>query len=319
MKKVFGDYLSIAIGCFIVSIGFVFFINPYKFVPGGVFGSSIVLHNLMPQLQVGTFSYMISVPLLILSYFFIGKHVGVRTLFATFMAPLFMNMLSSWAYPTEEALQQLSPKMLCGGVLDLSDNLILAAIIGPVIVGIGEGFIVRAKATSGGTDIIAMLLHKYLRVRFSNALLATDAAIVCMGLLVIGLGLGSLTPDPKAWMLAGYSLICIFLMSKTLTYVCSGSKNSKLLFIVTKKNNAELRDFILHKLDRTATVLDSEGLYSEEPKSTLMMVVRMREVDAVTRAIKNIDPEVFVIVTDAYDAYGLRWKAFPDKHTVELR
>ena len=107
-------------------------------------------------------------------------------------------------------------------------------------------------------------------------------------------------------------------MSRTVAYVASGSKNNKLLFIVADKEPTELREFILHKLDRTATVMDSTGLYSQEGKTTLMMVIHMREVDAVTTAIKGIDPSAFVIVTDAYDAYGKRWKAFPDRRSIEL-
>lgn len=319
MQKQLKEYSFIILGCFMVSIGFVFFINPYKFVPGGVFGTSIVLHNLMPQFQVGTFGYMISIPLLILSYFLLGKGLGVKTLIATLITPAMMNILSSIAYPSAEALERLSPSEICNGVLDLSSDLILAAIIGPVLIGVGSGFIMRGKATSGGTDIIALIIHKYLRVRFSNALLATDASIVCFGLVVIGLGIGTESATPEAWMLSLYSLICIFIMSRTIAYVASGSKNNKLVFIVADKDEGELREFITKKLDRTATVLNSEGLYSQLDKTTLMMVVRMREVEAITSAIKKISPNAFVIVTDAYDAYGTRWKAFPDRKSIEIR
>lgn len=119
-------------------------------------------------------------------------------------------------------------------------------------------------------------------------------------------------------MLLKFPLVFIFIMSRTVAYVASGSKNNKLLFIVADKEHTELREFILHKLDRTATVMDSTGLYSQEGKTTLMMVIHMREVDAVTTAIKGIDPSAFVIVTDAYDAYGKRWKAFPDRRSIEL-
>lgn len=306
-KRSILEYLMILTGCTIVSLGFVFFINPYQFVPGGVFGTSIVLHYLMPQLQVGTYGYMLSIPLLVLSYFLLGKGIGARTLFATLASPFIMNVISSLAYPSAEALQRLSPAELCGGSVNLSQNLLLPAIFGPVLIGVGSAFIMKGKATSGGTDIVAMIIHKYLRVRFSTALLCVDGVIVCFGIAVIGLEQGL------------YSLICIFLLSRSLAYAMSGSKNKKILFIVTRKNNADLRDYILHTLDRTATALDSEGLYSQQPKSTYLMMVRMREVEAITSAIKALDPDAFIIVTDAYDAYGTRWKAFPDKHSIEIR
>ena len=320
-KSVFSDYLSIVVGSCIVSVGFVLFINPYKFVPGGVFGASIVLHNLFPQLQVGTFSYMISIPLLILSYFFLGKGIGLKTLFATLITPLIMNGLSSLVYPTAEALQLLDPAQLLGGVLNLSDHLIVAAIIGPVLVGVGSAFIVGRGATTGGTDIIAMILQKYLRVRFSNALICTDGIIVLVGLLVIGFGVGT-GHGPEggsSCILSLYSLLCIFLMSKTLSYVVSGTKDDKIVFIITKKRNEQLRQFILDNIDRTATILNSEGLYSLEPNSTFFMVVPLRQVESITTAIRDFDPNAFVVVTDAYDAYGKRWKAFPDKNTIVIK
>ncbi len=319
VRKVVSEYLMIVLGCFIVSVGFVFFINPYKFVPGGVYGSSIVLHNLMPQLQVGTFSYMISIPLLLLSYFVLGKGLGAKTLFATLLTPCFMNLLSSSVYPSEEALQQLSPERICNGMLNLSDNLILAVILGSVIIGFGTGLIMKSHATSGGTDILAMIAHKYLRVKFSNALITIDGIVVSFGLLVIGFGIGCDKPAENTWLLSGYSLICIFLMSRTLAYIASGSKNNKLMFIVTEDGDEQLREFIINHLDRTATVLQGKGLYSQEGKVTLLMMVRMREVEAVTTAVKSMNPDVFIIVTDAYDAYGKRWKAFPDKHSIEIR
>ena len=318
MKKIILEYLGILAGCFITSVAFVFLINPYKLVPGGVYGTSIVLHNLFPTFQVGTFGYMISIPLLIMSYFFLGKNIGARTLVASLVTPFMMNVLTTLAYPTQEAMQALDPEQLFGGNLNLSNDLILACIIGPVIVGIGEGIMMRCKATSGGSDIVAMLIHKYLRVRFTNALLAVDSAVIFFGLLVIGLGLGTETPAKNAWLLSGYSLICIVIMSKTVAYVISGEKNNKLIFIITDHDKWELRDFIIEKLDRTATVITSHGLYSQQDKATLMMVVRMKEVDEVTTAIGHIDPKAFVIVTDAYNTFGLRWKSFPQRHQLNL-
>ena len=95
IRSMISDYLMILLGSCIVSVGFVFFINPYKFVPGGVYGTSIVLHNLMPQLQVGTFGYIVGIPLLILSYFVLGKGLGAKTLFTTLVTPCIMNILSA--------------------------------------------------------------------------------------------------------------------------------------------------------------------------------------------------------------------------------
>jgi len=316
LQRQFLDYCGIVLGSAIVSVAFVFFINPYKLVPGGVFGTSIVLHNLFPAIQVGTFSYMIGIPLLILSYFFLGKGIGAKTLVASLVAPFLMNVISSLAYPTEEALRNLDPTQLAGGHLDLSHDLILACIIGPVLVGAGSSLIVSSGATTGGSDIVAMLLHKYLRVKFSRALMAVDATVIVFGLIVIGMyqseGKGS-----QSMILSCYSLVCIYIISKTLSLLISGTKNNKLMFIITQ-DKERMREFILQDLDRTATVIPSNGLYSGNERDTLMMVVHMHEVEEVTTNLREIDPDCFVVVTDAYDAYGERWSELPDKHNLKL-
>lgn len=306
MKRQIIDYVGIFIGCLMVSVAFVVFINPYKIVPGGVFGTSIVLHSLNPHIQVGTYGYMIAIPLLILSYFFLGKSLGVKTLFASLITPLMMNILSTIAYPDADALQTLDPALLFGGKYDLSDNLILCCIFGPMLMAAGEALIMRCHATSGGSDIVAMLIHKYTRVRFSYALLGVDATVIILGLVVNGITL------------TGYSLICAFVAAKTIAILVSGTKNSKLIFIITSHGQEEMREFILHNLDRTATVIQSEGLYSQENRQLLMMAVRFREVNKVTSTIREIDPNAFVIVTDAYDTLGVRWNKFPKKGELEL-
>ena len=90
-----------------MAAGFVFFINPYNIVPGGVYGASIVLHNLFPSIQVGTFGYMFDIPLLILSVVLLGSKLGIRTIVAAMLTPLIMNVMSRLVYPTQEALEKL--------------------------------------------------------------------------------------------------------------------------------------------------------------------------------------------------------------------
>lgn len=319
MKKTIFEYLGIVAGSVVVSIAFVFFINPYKLVPGGVFGTSIVLHNLFPSIQVGTFGYIIGIPLLMASYFILGKGIGAKTLVASLTSPFIMNIISTMAYPDEEALHALDPSRLAGGCIDMSNDLILSCIIGSVLIGFGEGIMMKCRATSGGSDVVAMIIAKFSHMKFSHALLLVDGAVVLFGLLVIGMGIGTESAQGHSWVLSGYSLLCIFMMSQTVAFVVSGAKNNKLMFIVTEKDHEEMRQFILKELDRTATVIPSFGLYKQGEKDTLMMVVRMHEVDIVTSSITEYDPNVFVIVTDAYDTFGERWKDFPDKSAVTIR
>ena len=222
------DILLIVFGCTMMAAGFVFFINPYNIVPGGVYGAGIVLHNIFPAVQVGTFGYMFDIPLLITAIIIFGKQFGGRTLFAACITPGLMNVISSLAYPTKEALHALDPAQLMGGAINLSDHLMLSCILGGTIIGAGLGMVVRSNATTGGTDIVAMLLNKYFHLPFSRGVLLADAGVVLAGLLVIGFGIGLDEGESGGWLLSLYSLICIFVSSRGIDYGIDGAAYDKL-------------------------------------------------------------------------------------------
>lgn len=312
------SWASIVAGCCILAAGFVLFINPYNIVPGGVYGASIVLHYIFPSIKVGTFGYMFDIPLLIISAIFLGSKLGARTLVAALLTPAIMNLMTLAVYPNEEAVRSLDPALLLGGVINFSDHLILATIIGAVIIGVGSGIIAKNRATSGGTDIVALLMQKYLKIPFSSAILIADGCVVLFGLFVIGFG-GS-TPQggdsAPALYLSFYSLIAIYATSRTINVVLNGAQSDRLLFIVSVNRRDELRDFILKDLDRTATIINSYGLYTLDRNTTLMLVVKNKEVDSVKRAIRKIDPNAFITVTDAHATYGEGWKALPEEDEI---
>ena len=312
MKKAIISWAGIFIGCIILAAGFVYFINPYNLVPGGVYGASIVLHNIFPSIQVGTFGYMFDIPLLILSVILLGAKLGARTIVAALFTPLVMNVLSILSYPSEEALHALDPTQLLGGCMDMTDHLMLTSVIGAAVIGIGCGIVVRSQATTGGTDIVAMILQKYCHIRFSRAILLVDGLVVTFGLVVIGFGIGN--PDDvnqPSWHLSFYSLIAIFVTSRVVAYVINGEKNDKLLFVISDMKMTALHDYIIKDLDRTATCIKSSGLYTKSDKEMLFLVVSYKEVNGIKQKIKEVDPRAFVVVTDAYDALGEGWKQLP--------
>ena len=318
MKNTLCSWLNILIGCIIVAAGFVFFINPYNIVPGGAYGASIVLHNLFPSIQVGTFGYMFDIPLLVLSVVLLGTKLGARTIAAALTTPLLMNMMSKMAYPTEEALHALDPSQLIGGTMNLSDHLMLACVMGATLIGIGTGIVVRNQATTGGSDIVGMLLQKYCHIRFSKAILLVDGAVVCFGLLVIGFGIGSAEDSTQpSWHLSFYSLIAIFIISRVIAYMINGSKNDKLIFVISDKQMTALHSYILKDLDRTATCIKSSGLYTVKEKEMIFLVVSYKEVAGVKHTIKAADPKAFVVVTDAYDTFGEGWKQLPSPNEID--
>ena len=318
MKKTISSWIQILLGCTIMAAGFVYFINPYNIVPGGVYGVSIVLHNLFPSIQVGTFGYMFDVPLLILSMVLLGAKLGMRTIVAALITPFIMNFLSYIGYPNEEALHALDPSLLVGGLLDMTDHLLLTSIIGASLIGIGEGLVVRNQATTGGSDIVAMILQKYAHIRFSTGILMVDAVVVGFGLVVIGFGIGSADDVAQpSFYLSFYSLIAIFVTSRVLARVINGEKNDKLIFVISDKELPLLHKYILEDLDRTATHIKSSGLYTKAEKQMLFLVVSYKEVAGLKAMIKEADPNAFVVVTDAYDAFGEGWKELPSRNEVQ--
>lgn len=307
MKSV-RSWAGILFGSLILATGFVFFINPYKIVPGGVYGASIVLHHLFPSIQVGTFGYMFDIPLLILSMMLLGSKLGGKTLVAALITPMIMNLMSQASYPTTEALQALDPSLLLGGRLDMSGHLILAVLFGSAMIGLGSGIVVNSGATTGGSDIVGMLIQKYLHIRFSKAILIVDGLVVLFGLVVIGL---SPTAQPDDLFLSLYSLLSIYLISRVVARTINGAKDDKLIFVISAGDLNPLRDFILKDLDRTATCIKSSGLYTGEEKQMLFLVVSYKEVSRVKECVREADPDAFVVVTDAYDTYGAGWKPLP--------
>ena len=315
------SWFLIFLGCSIMGAGFVLFVNPYNFVPGGVYGMGIVLHNIFPSIQVGTFGYMIDVPLLASAIIVFGRQFGGRTLFAACLTPGLINLLSWIAFPNQEALEALDPKQLFGGVIDLSNDLMLASLLGAVLIGLGVGLVLRNQATTGGTDIIAMYLQKFAKMKFSTGILLADSCVVLSGLLVIGFGVGS-GADREAveggsWLLSFYSLITIYVSSRVLAYVIDGASYDKLLFIISENHHAELRDFIIEDMDRSGTYIKGKGMYTDQDREMIFVVVSRKEVHLVQNKVREIDPKAFMVVTDAYETFGEGFKQFPDKDTIQ--
>ncbi len=311
------SWVLLFLGCTIMGAGYVFFINPYNFVPGGVYGLGIVMHNIFPSIQVGTFGYIFDIPLMITALVVFGGSFGARTVAAALYTPGFMNILTKMVYPTPEAVQSLDPALLLGGKLDLSGDLLLTCVIGAVCAGVGVGLVVRNQATTGGTDIIAMLLQKYVGIKFSNAIFLADGAVVLFGLVVIGFGVGLDSPSPEGWSLTLYSLIIIYASSRVVAYMLDGASYDKLLFIISDKHD-ELKSFIMDDLERGATYIKAKGMYTEKDKDMIFLVISRKEVRAIQNKIREIDPVAFVVVTDAYDTYGEGFKQFPSSDHLHV-
>lgn len=287
------SWAYIVLGSILMSAGFVLFMNPYKVVPGGVYGLGIVLHTIIPSIQVGTFGLMFDVPLLLVGLRIFGRKFGAKTIVSALLIPLIMNVMTS--------IVGEDPTQIFNGHMDLTQDMILVCLFGGVFIGAGLGFIIKTHATSGGTDIVAMILTRYTKLTFSKGVLIVDSLVVLFGVLVLG-----------DWRLPLYSLVTIFVTTRMIDYVIDGASYDKLLFIISEKHD-EIRRFILDDMGRGGTAIKSSGLYTAKSKEMIFVVVSRSEVSMLQSKIHFIDPESFVVIVDAYETYGDGFKAFPEK------
>lgn len=291
-RQSLSSWFCVILGSVILSAGFVLFMNPYRVVPGGVYGTGIVLHALVPSVQVGTFGLMLDIPLLLIGLKVFGRMFGAKTVTAALLIPVLMNTMT---YFIGE-----NPATMFGGKMDLSNDLFLVCIFGGVLIGAGLGMIIKTEATSGGTDIVAMLLVKYARFSFSRGVLLVDSLVVIFGMVVLG-----------DWRLPLYSLVTIFVTTRVIDFIVDGASYDKLLFIISDRND-DIREYILEKMGRGGTFIKSSGMYTGAGREMIFLVVSRSEVSAIKGMIKEIDPQSFVVIVDAHQTYGDGFKAFPD-------
>lgn len=286
-RKWFFSYSLITVGAICLASSFVLFITPYKIVPGGVYGISIVMHYLLGT-PVGLVALCFDIPLTILGIRFLGPRFGVKTITGFSLTALFTDTFTYfWGF---EPLVQ--------------GDALLSSIFGGVLAGLGLGLIFKAKATSGGSDIIAMILAKYTRLPLGMLMIYVDSAIVLVGLLVF-----------RDWKIPLYSWIVIYITGKVIDVVLEGVSYDKSLFIISDRHE-EIRHKILNDLDRGGTYIDGKGMYKMDDKRIIFTVVSRRELGILEEYIHEIDPDAFLTVTDATEILGEGFKSLKEKLTA---
>ncbi len=271
----FKAYLFILIGTFIMAAGFVFFVSPYRLAPGGVYGVAIVLHYLM-DLPIGLTGLAIDIPLTIIAIKVLGPKFGVKTVAGFLLLSAWISLLEfTWGY---EPLVEGDP--------------LLSSLFGGLLIGFGLGLIFRSKASSGGSDIIAMILSKYTRLPVGQLLIVVDAAIVMLSLVAF-----------DDWKIPLYSWVVIFVTGKVIDVVIQGVSYDKTVIIISDKYN-EISAKILNDLSRGGTFIPAKGMYSGEDKQMIYTVVNRREVAMLQDYIRDIDPNAFMTVIDANEIFG---------------
>lgn len=276
-KNALWDYIFIIVGTGLLAASIQCLFDPVSLVTGGFTGLAIVIKEMTAGIVPGGLplwltNIMLNIPVFAIAYKVKGKSFIFRTVIGT-------GLLSAWLYVIP--------------IVDLSQgDHFLASVVGGAVAGLGIGLILLAKATTGGTDMVATILQHYMKhYSIVQIMQVLDAFIVIVGLYVFGLYAGM------------YSIIAILVVTKVSDMIMEGFKFSKAAFIITNKHDIVAKR-ILKELDRGVTGLYAKGMYSGEDKCMLYCVVSQKEIVAVKEIVAEVDPGAFVIVSDAREVLG---------------
>jgi uncharacterized membrane-anchored protein YitT (DUF2179 family) len=283
-KKWFRSYILILIGTFAIAVGYVYFISPHKIVPGGVYGIAIMIHYTF-GFPIGLTALCFNIPLTIIGIKVLGPRFGIKTVVGFILTSVFVDTL--YYFSGNSAL--------------VEEDTLLSCIFGGLLIGLGVGLVFKAKASSGGTDLVSMMLAKYTRLPLGQLSMMVDSSIVLVSLLVFG-----------DWKIPLYSFIVIFILGKVVDVTLQGISYDKTLFIISDKYE-EIRDKIIMDLNRGGTFIHGEGMYNGAPKKIIYVVVNRRELAMLEEFISHIDPGAFLSVVDANEILGKGFKSLHDK------
>jgi uncharacterized membrane-anchored protein YitT (DUF2179 family) len=284
-KQWFIDYSLVLIGSFILAAGFVYFITPHKIVPGGVYGIAIVVHymtrgwfSFWPDgFPIGLFGLILNIPLTWAGIKILGPRFGVKTVIGFVLTSVFMDGITMFRPDGDAAL--------------VSD-ILLSCVFGGVLIGFGLGLIFKSRATSGGSDIIAMILAKYTRLPLGKLMIYVDSVIVLIALASF-----------RDWAIPLYSWVVIYISGRAIDMTLEGADYNKALFIISKKNK-EIRDKILFDLERGGTFLNGRGMFTDDEKQVIFCVASRREVAILEEFISHEDPDAFITIMDTKEILG---------------
>jgi len=271
LKKTLGELLGILLGTAIMAASYHMFLIPNKIAAGGISGLGIILFHLF-RLPVSFTVLLGNIPLFIIAWKSLGWKFVANSLAGTFFLPL---MLEFFAF--------MGP---------VTSDLLLAAVFGGIGVGSGLGLVFRFRGSTGGTALIAQLLHHFWGLTSGYGLIGADLAIIVGSGFIFG-------PE-----VALFALLSIVISSKTVDFVQEGFSLSKAALIITEEKKDEITAKILNELGRGATFLEGWGAYSGEKKGIILCVVSQSQVTRLKDIVRKADPRAFVIVGNVGEVLG---------------
>lgn len=275
VKQFLTEYALLTLGTALVAMGTYFFKFPNHFSTGGVTGIAVILSSIFPSISSSLFASVINVAFLLLGFGVLNRGFGVRTVYCSL---LFSGMLAG--------LEWLVP--LSG---PLTDEKLLELFFGVILPALGSAILFNTQGSTGGTDILAMILKKFTSLDIGMALLYVDVLIAGSTLVLIDIETGL------------FSLLGLVLKSVLVDSVIE-SLNRKKSFILVTSCPEEVCDFITHTLHRSATFWKGEGAYSHQDKWVVLTALSRAQAVALRRHLKSVDPHAFMLITNSSEIFG---------------
>jgi len=274
IAHLFRKYLVIVVGSVIYAIGFQFFLYPNNITSGGVVGTSMII-NQLTGFPVGVMTILLNIPLFLIAW----RHFGLD-----FMIGSLVGM----------GLSSVLVDLFAESNLVLTNDPMLAAVIGGVVKGMGLGIIYYVGGTTGGIDIVVKILRRKLAsVNFGTIMLALDTIIIAVYAMVLG-----------RYESAMYSLIAMYVTTKVVDLVLYGIDNACICYIISEKTGEITDEIVNGTLHRGVTLLEGRGAYSGAHRDVLMCVIKRQQIGQLKRLVKGRDERAFFIVTNAKNVFG---------------
>jgi len=277
--KTVRSYAIIVFGLLLYALSWTAFLIPHKITGGGVSGIGALVYY-ATGIPMGYTYFLINVGLILLAIKMLGANFGVKTIFGVTVGAFLLSLL------------QITLKVA------VVEDKFMSTIIGGALAGVGLGVVFTQGGSTGGTDIIAMIINKYRNISPGRIIMLCDVFIIGSSFLV----LLDLEPAKRIETIV-YGYVAMAITAYSLDAVLSGSKQSVQVFVFSKRYH-EIADRITSEINRGVTVVDGMGWYTKEPQKVLISLVRKHEVSDVYKIIKEVDPEAFISVATVTGVYG---------------
>lgn len=268
------EYFVITIGSAIYALAVVLFLLPYKIAPGGITGIAVII-NQLTGFPAGAAMLCFNIPIFIAGIKYLGADFGVKSLYATIIISLFTDVFNE--------VMHLK--------IAISDP-ILAPIFGGVIFGAGLGFIIKVGGGTSGSNTVARIIARY-----TNFKQGTSIMIINSGVIVVA-GIIFRSAD-----LALYGFLSLYASTVVIDLIVEGLEYARGAYIISK-HSIEIADVILYEMERGATAIKGQGLYTHEDRDLLFVVVTRKEIHNLVAIVKKIDPKAFCIITPVHEVVG---------------